>query len=59
MYVCQMCSKQSQKGEKATKVVTESRIREYVYKDGHGNLKTSTGSEIVKEVVVGPCCAVR
>jgi hypothetical protein len=51
MFKCDSCKKVSARGEKANKVVVETREREYQ----HDNT-ISKGSEIVKEITVCKKC---
>jgi hypothetical protein len=60
MFKCQKCGKQSKTYEGQTKVVLETRpkIYENVIRRGRKSFTVrSEGSEIVKEIAVGPCCA--
>ena len=54
MFRCQKCNKQISKGIKPERIVTETRHK--VYRDERGDYQ-GEGDEIVKEMVLGPCCA--
>lgn len=55
MFTCQACNQNTKPGEKATKIILEMRNRSY-FNPYSETRKNSVGTEIVKEVSVGPCC---
>lgn len=57
MFKCQRCGKQSQAHEKQHHKIVETRQKTYV--NGEYNDKFSKGTEIVKELHVGDCCALK
>lgn len=53
MFRCQISGRVSKPGEKAFKVITETRPKTYYRKDKNGNqIKIGEGREIVKELTV-------
>lgn len=60
-FVCGFCKEQTSPGQKAKRVVVETEPITYPYRvDAHGKGKDDPGghgTRIVKEVLVGPCCA--
>ncbi len=52
MFVCQQCGQQVDRRVHAIHLIVEKRDREYTQPDGH----ISRGWEIVREIIVGPCC---
>jgi hypothetical protein len=52
MFKCGKCGVLTKPGEGATTLVVERRDREYPQPDG----EITRGWEIVKEILVGPCC---
>jgi hypothetical protein len=61
MFRCQCCNQVVAAHTPQTKVVVSSRQMKYTNYDprdeNHVSPKDTVGSEIVKEIVVGPCCA--
>lgn len=57
MFKCEECGKITQLGEKQHKKVIKTRKKIYYYTDKNGKERTSTGSEIVKEINVCEKCA--
>ena len=51
MFICQCCKKSTKPGEKQTRVIDVFRDVEYHHEKG-----ISKGTEIVKEIILGPCC---
>lgn len=55
-YICGVCKEIQGHGERPTTVVVETREREYVNETPEGNLESTTGWEVVKEVkMCTPC----
>lgn len=54
MFICQSCESRERARAKATRVVTETRKREYRLEDG----RITVGREIVKELLVCEPCSV-
>lgn len=54
MFRCTACGKTTTSGQKATKLILETRERAYL--DEHG-ATVAYGTEIVREGKLGPCCA--
>lgn len=57
MFKCEICGNITKPNEKQYKKVVETREKTYSYIDKYGNEKTSTGSEIVKEINICEKCA--
>jgi hypothetical protein len=58
MYQCQRCGKQSEPRQGQFKVVVETRQRTY-FGGKNGQDIVGEGHEIVRELVVGKCCATK
>jgi len=53
MFLCENCFTTTKPGDGMTKVVTQTRRKEY--RDFTGNV-VGVGREIVREAKIGPCC---
>ena len=56
MFKCEKCGRITEPGEKQHKKVIETREKIYKNEDKHGNIKTSKGTEIVKEINICEEC---
>ncbi len=56
MFKCEKCERITRPGEKQHKKVVETREKIYKNEDKHGNIKTSKGAEIVKEINICEEC---
>lgn len=59
MFICNVCNRQTEPGEQQTRIVVETREKEYineVEKEGKKYTVRSKGQEIVKEHKVCPTC---
>lgn len=53
MFICDTCHTSTKPGQPLTRVVIESRVKHYLNRNGEVE---GVGSEIVREINVGPCC---
>jgi hypothetical protein len=56
MFTCALCLDSSKPGERMTRVVTDTRRKEYL---GDAGEVIGVGFEIVKEIAVASCCKER
>ena len=54
MFICQQCRRQSDPREPATRVVVDTRNKVYL---NHLGEVVGRGTEIVREMIIGTCCA--
>ena len=57
MFRCDGCKRTTDPGEKQTKMVVETRPRTYEEQSPKGRVTRSYGTEIVRSLNMGPCCA--
>ena len=56
MFRCEKCGRITKPNEKQYKQIVQTREKTYKNEDKYGNIKTSKGTEIVKEIKISEKC---